>query len=298
MKKKNIVSTFDGASCGRVALDLEGIKYDNYFAFEIDKDAIKVAQDYNPNTIQKGSVNDFSNHEIKDVFLFMGGSPCQSFSRSGDGSGFDGKSGLFWKYIEMLKHYNPKYFFLENVVMKKEWEKIITEQMGVEPIKVDSKYFSAQKRQRLYWTNIPFDKNFIDKNISIKDIFDESERLPISQEKRDEIMWFEENEYRVVNATKKGYLVPENYDVINLDFPKSKTRRGRVSKQKSNTLNTSCNQGIFIDGEIYKLTTLECERLQTFPDNHTSILTESKRRNVIGNGWTIEVIRHFFKNLK
>jgi DNA-cytosine methyltransferase len=168
----NVLSLFDGLSCGQIALNRAGIKYDNYYASEIDKHAIQVTQCNYPETIQLGSITELKTTFAPKIDLVIGGSPCQSFSRSGDGSGFDGKSGLFWEYVRVLKELNPKYFLLENVIMKKEWEKIITDAMGVDPVMIDSKFFSAQKRQRLYWTNIPFDKEIKDKNINILDILE------------------------------------------------------------------------------------------------------------------------------
>jgi DNA-cytosine methyltransferase len=166
----NVLSLFDGMSCGQIALNKCGIKYENYYASEIDKYAIQISQKNYPDTIRLGDVTKIKGSDLPKIDLLIGGSPCQSFSRSGDGSGFDGKSRLFWEYVRILKEVNPKYFLLENVVMKKEWENIITEALGVEPILIDSKFFSAQKRQRLYWTNIKFDNNIIDRNIDILDI--------------------------------------------------------------------------------------------------------------------------------
>ena len=150
----NVLSLFDGVSCGQLALQRAGVEVENYFASEIDKHAISVTQHHFPNTVQLGSVVGLDTSTLPKIDLLIGGSPCQSFSRSGDNTGFDGKSGLFWEYIRILNELKPTYFLLENVVMKKEWENIITEAIGVEPVMIDSKFFSAQKRQRLYWTNI------------------------------------------------------------------------------------------------------------------------------------------------
>jgi DNA (cytosine-5)-methyltransferase 3A len=234
---------------------------------------------------------------LPKIDLVFGGSPCQSFSRSGDGSGFDGKSGLFWEFIRILNEVKPKYFLLENVEMKKEWEKIITDAVGVEPVMIDSKFFSAQKRQRLYWTNIPFDKNIEDKNIHILDILQ-----PNGTEKtiNDHPLVLDINEegFKIRNGTKKGYLYANNGDCVNLEVPKSKTRRGRVSIGKTNTLNTACNYGVIVDGNMRELNILEYERLQTLPDNYTSLATLNQRKKMIGNGWTVDVIAHIFKKIK
>jgi len=164
----NVLSLFDGMSCGQIALGRADIKVDNYYASEIDKYAIQVTQKNYPNTVQLGDVTKINAKDLPKIDLLIGGSPCQSFSRSGNGTGFDGKSKLFFEFARILEETKPKYFLLENVSMKKEWENVITEILGVEPVMIDSKYFSAQKRQRLYWTNIKFNKNIVDKNIKIE----------------------------------------------------------------------------------------------------------------------------------
>lgn len=134
----NVLSLFDGLSCGQIALNRAGVKYDNYYASEIDQYAIKVTQHNYPNTIQLGDIHNIKGTELPYINLLMGGSPCQSFSSAGNRTGFDGKSGLFWEYVRILNEVKPKYFLLENVKMKKEWEEIITKEMGVEPILINS----------------------------------------------------------------------------------------------------------------------------------------------------------------
>lgn len=292
----NILSLFDGISCGQLALQRAGIEVDNYFASEIDKHAISVTQHHFPNTIQLGSVVGLDTSTLPKIDLLIGGSPCQSFSRSGDNTGFDGKSGLFWEYVRILNEVKPTYFLLENVVMKKEWEKIITDAIGVEPIMIDSKFFSAQKRQRLYWTNIPIDKNMEDKNIHILDILkpDGSEKII-----NDHLVVLDINDdgFKIRNGTKQGYLYANNGDCVNLEVPNSKTRRGRVSHGKTNTLNTACNYGVIVDGNMRELNITEYERLQTLPDDYTSLVSLNQRKNMIGNGWTIDVISYIFKEI-
>jgi len=293
----NVLSLFDGMSCGQLALQKSGIKYDKYFASEIDKHAIQVTQHNFPETIQVGNIIGLDTSTLPKIDLVFGGSPCQSFSRSGDGSGFDGKSGLFWEFIRILNEVKPKYFLLENVEMKKEWEKIITDAVGVEPVMIDSKFFSAQKRQRLYWTNIPFDKNIEDKNIHILDILQPNGTEKIIND-HPLVLDINEEGFKIRNGTKKGYLYANNGDCVNLEVPKSKTRRGRVSIGKTNTLNTACNYGVIVDGNMRELNILEYERLQTLPDNYTSLATLNQRKKMIGNGWTVDVIAHIFKKIK
>ena len=116
----NVLSLFDGMSCGQIALNRAGIKYDNYFASEIDKYAIQITQKNYPNTKQIGDVTKIKGIDLPEIDLVFGGSPCQSFSNVGDGKGFDGKSKLFWEFVRVLKEVKPKYFLLENVKMKKE----------------------------------------------------------------------------------------------------------------------------------------------------------------------------------
>jgi len=295
----NVLSLFDGMSCGQLALKKAGIKVDTYYASEVDKYAIQVAEKNFPNTIHIGSALDIEGWKFgsEKIDLLIGGSPCQSFSRSGDGSGFDGKSKLFWEYVRILNEVKPKYFLLENVVMKKEWEDIITKALGVEPIMIDSKFFSAQKRQRLYWTNIPFDKDIKDMNVNISDILCECD-TDVVINNHDVVLEKVGDSFKVKNATKLGYLIANDGDCINLEVPKSNTRRGRVSVGKSNTLNTACNYGVVVGGNLRKLNITELERLQTLPDGYTSGVSETQRKKMIGNGWTVDVIAHIFKGLK
>jgi len=167
----NVLSLFDGISCGQVALERAGIEVDNYFAAEIDLNAIKITHKNYPNTLQVGDITKINSNNLPEIDLIIGGSPCQSFSNAGSRTGFDGKSGLFWQFVRLLKEVKPKYFLLENVKMKQEWKDVITEALGVEPIEIDSALVSAQQRRRLYWTNIPTDNmKIIDKKIYLSDI--------------------------------------------------------------------------------------------------------------------------------
>jgi DNA (cytosine-5)-methyltransferase 1 len=174
----NVLSLFDGMSCGQLALNRIGIKYDKYFASEIDKYAMTVTMANFPNTIQLGSVVDLDTSKLPKIDLLIGGSPCQSFSFAGKRKGmttkdnieilelsqylklkeenfqFEGQSYLFWEYMRILNEVKPKYFLLENVTMAERWSKILTKAIGVSPILINSSLLSAQNRERLYWTNI------------------------------------------------------------------------------------------------------------------------------------------------
>lgn len=183
----NVLSCFDGMSCGQLALERLGIKVDNYYASEIDKHAIKATQNRFPKTIQLGSVTDVKGSDLPPIILLMGGSPCQGFSFAGKGLNFeDPRSKLFFEFVRLLKECKPKYFLLENVRMKKEHEEVISNLLGVNPIRINSALVSAQNRDRLYWTNIGLESSGLfgeltssipppkDKKIVLKDILEES----------------------------------------------------------------------------------------------------------------------------
>ena len=183
-----VLSLFDGMSCGRIALDRLGIAVDTYYASEIDKYAIEVAQKNYPDTIHVGDVTQLNADDFQDVDLILAGSPCQGFSFAGKQLAFDDpRSALFFEFIRLLKAIKPKYFLLENVKMKKEFLEVITDQVSacypefqghdlfggrIEPILINSSLVSAQSRQRYYWTNIPNITQPEDKGIVLRDILE------------------------------------------------------------------------------------------------------------------------------
>jgi DNA-cytosine methyltransferase len=276
-EKINVLSLFDGMSCGQIALNKVGIEYENYFASEIDKYAMQVTQKNYPNTKQLGSVTEVKAVDLPKIDLLFGGSPCQSFSNAGNGKGFDGKSGLFWEYVRILKEVKPTYFLLENVVMKKEWEDVITEALGVKPIKINSRLVSAQNRPRLYWTNIPNVIEPKDKKITMSDILEDNAdvKYAISEAKIK----------RVVETQRgKGFFYNKTHE-------KCGTLISGYYKQPTD--------GIYVDlGLKRRLTPTECEKLQTVPLNYTDCVSDSQRYKMIGNGWTVDVIAHIFSFLK
>lgn len=175
MEKINVLSLFDGISCGQLALQNVGIEVENYYASEICKNAITITQNNFPKTIQIGCVKKIDFSILPKIDLLIGGSPCQDLSiAKANREGLNGeRSGLFWEYVKALKKTNPRYFLLENNYgMPQEAKDIITEQLGVEPIFINSSLFSAQSRKRYYWTNIPFDKNIVDCNVLLQDILE------------------------------------------------------------------------------------------------------------------------------
>ena len=327
----NVLSLFDGMSCGRIALERLGIQVDNYYASEIDKYAIQVSQANYPNIIQVGDVTELDTSTLPKIDLIMGGSPCQGFSFAGKQLAFDDpRSALFFEFVRCVKELKPKYFLLENVRMKKEYLDVISEYMGVEPIMINSALVSAQNRVRYYWTNIPETEQPEQRGIVLRDILEDG-----FGSERDKSYCIDANYYKgasveqykkkcrrqlvnkaitidkqkkqltIKEATKKGYTTIEDGDCFDMTFPNSKTRRGRNMKDKSNCL-TAANYDYMRyehsdeDKEVYwrKLTPVECERLQTVPDNYTNHVSNTQRYKMLGNGWTIEVIAHILKNME
>ena len=265
----NVLSLFDGMSCGQIALNKLGIKYDKYFAAEIDKYAMQVTQHNFPDTVQLGDVQfvtkeTFGNNNID---LLVGGSPCQGFSFAGKQLNFDDpRSALFFEFVRLLKELEPKYFLLENVKMKKESQDIISKYLGCEPIEINSSLVSAQTRKRLYWTNIPNVSQPEDKGVVLRDVIESgyvdkrmvnegkshclTARYPgavwwNSIERRQRTMISLEqvdDKLRHPEATKKGYAEAGEDEGLDLTFPKSKTRRGRAMKDKSNCLTAASQE--------------------------------------------------------
>ena len=169
----NVLSLFDGMSCTQIALQKLGITPTKYFASEIDQYAMKVTQTNFPDTIQLGDVTKVNADDLPEIDLLIGGSPCQGFSFAGKRLNFDDpRSKLFFEYVRLLKDLKPKYFLLENVRMKQESQDVISEQLGVQPIVLNSNLVSAQNRHRLYWTNIPVDGLPEDRGIKLRDILE------------------------------------------------------------------------------------------------------------------------------
>jgi len=274
----NVLSLFDGMSCGQLALDTLGIKVNNYFASEIDPYAIKIAKKNYPNTKHIGSVVDVKGTDLPKIDLLIGGSPCQSFSNAGERTGMDGKSKLFWEFVRVLKETNPTYFLLENVRMKKEWENIITEQLGVKLILINSRLVSAQNRPRLYWTNIPNIEQPLDRGLVLTDILEDTweDKFNLSEKACDYMS-------RLRNGKPRW-----EYHTNPLNG-------------KSACLTANMYKGVpygVIKEQLRRLTPVECERLQTVPDNYTAGVSDTQRFKMLGNGWTIDVIAHILINMK
>ena len=370
----NVLSLFDGMSCGRIALERLGIPVDNYYASEIDKYAIQVSQANYPDIIQVGDITELDLSTLPKIDLVMGGSPCQGFSFAGKQLAFDDpRSALFFEFVRCVKELKPKYFLLENVRMKKEYLDVISEYMGVEPIMINSAIVSAQNRVRYYWTNIPEIEQPEQRGIVLRDILENDAEEPmysniyggfgekkprehfnksvtiransgggsipniklkdfdknlskmttkegkafaltasyngavawnsIEKKQRSMIPVFSEDRINKFKETLKENPQPSANGIIQLNNPSHSSSRVYSPEGKSPTLMAGNSGGgkepVKINDSVHwrKLTPLECERLQTVPDNYTNHVSNTQRYKMLGNGWTIEVITHILKNM-
>lgn len=305
-EKINVLSLFDGISCGQIALERQGFEIENYFASEIDKYAIQITMANYPNTKQLGDVKKVTADQLPKIDLLIGGSPCQGFSFAGAGLNFeDERSKLFFEFVRLKNELKPKYFLLENVKMKQEFQDIISEQLGIKPVMINSSLVSAQNRERLYWTNIPVIGQPIDKGILLKDIIEDGQVL---KDKSQTILatLYKENAKSMIKRNKQGLLILKNIypkkgqngNVYSI-FGKCKTLSAGVGI-KGNGIGSSNApkiESINADG-WRKLSPLECERLQTVPDGYTKYVSDTQRYKALGNGWTVDVISFIFSFLR
>jgi DNA-cytosine methyltransferase len=375
----NVLSLFDGMSCGRIALERCGFTVKNYWASEIDKYAMTVAKANWPDMVHIGDVRDVIWPEMFDgepIDLLIGGSPCQGFSWAGKRLNFeDPRSKLFFEFVRVLREAKPKWFLLENVNMKQEFQDIISEQLGVKPIRINSNIVSAQNRDRLYWTNIPMSSMPENKRIVLKDILedgytdrDKSHCLDANYFKGGNLKsYFEKRRRQLVfdldeNQNKSGMILAGEADLKGHGY----NRRVYSTDGKSPTLAASSGgnlepkvlypasivgrrlneDGVRKDNdkdvpitqclEVHendksrclstvekdvllsplpegrypdayneemrlmwrKLTPIECERLQTVPDNYTAHVSNTQRYRMLGNGWTVDVICHLLEGMR
>lgn len=287
------MSLFGGIETGLQALIELGYKIDEYHSFEILPEAIKVTQKNFPFVIHHGDVRDIDFTEFIGFDLVIGGSPCQNRSRTRKENnnihnGLKGdKSCLFWDFARAVKIVNPKYFFLENVVSEMpEDDNTISETLGVEPILINSNIVSAQDRERLYWTNIPYiqSKFPTESEIMIKDIMETN----VSEK-------YFYNKPFIFNGYDKKIIA--TLDIKTIDMAK------RVYNPNFKCGTLTCISGgyqekkVFDNGRVRKMTETEYERLQTLPDGFTDGcgLSYTKRCSLCGNGWTKEIIKLFFQ---
>ena len=277
--KMNVLSLFDGMSCGQLALNKAGVEYENYFASEIDKAAMSVTQTNFPKTVQLGSVTELSADSLPSIDLLIGGSPCQSISNLGDGSGLEGKSGLFYHYVRLKNSLNPKHFILENVDGNKKAIDEITELLEVEPILFNSNLLSGQNRARYYWTNIKFELP-ANLGIHLKDILDNTPK---------ETCRLTQGRLKWITDGKGVQSVAKRYASIDPVKASCLTARSDAS--------WNCNY-VTRQGELTKLTCEEYEKLQTVPVGYTSSAKTYERYRMLGNGWTVDVVAHILKSIK
>lgn len=290
---KIALSLFDGMSCGQLALQRAGISVDYYLASEVEPKAIEITMSNFPDTIQLGDVRELDGSAIVNPYILLGGSPCQCFSFAGkrkgmattegeeittldrylelkkDGFEFEGQSYLFWEYVRILREAKPKYFLLENVIMADKWAWIISDILGVKPFRINSTLVSAQKRNRLYWTNIPGVELPKDKGIHLQDILENG----YSEKSKSWCMLNSWNRFpKKMDSVKKRYarsMMPVVFSSPDFDWSKGWRPLNR----------------------------LEGERLQTVPENYTRVVSEKDALGILGNGWTVDVIAHILSHI-
>jgi DNA (cytosine-5)-methyltransferase 3A len=306
MTQYKILSCFDGISACQVALKNLGIEYD-YYASEIDKYAISVTKNNFPNTIHLGDVKLINGYDYKDVELLCGGSPCQSFSIAGSQKGFEDPRGeLFWEYVRILNEVKPKFFIFENVNSMKQRDKdIISKAFGFEPIVINSALLTAQQRKRLFYVGA-LQKDGTYKKVEIEQPQDKNKTVW-------EILELEPN----IKVENFDDFTPISEDRVNgrFGFHKTTKRLGhfnsggqgdRVYSRFGKSVCLSANGGgrgakcgLYLTkyNEIRKLTPIECERLQGFPDGFTSEISNTRRYQCLGNSFTVPVIEHILKTI-
>lgn len=313
----NVLSLFDGISCGMVALERAGISIERYVAYEIDKYAIQISKKNYPNIEHRGDVTTADFKEFKDFDLLIGGSPCTywSIARNNRETTPDGIGGeLFMHYVRALKESECKYFLYENnYSIHKNIKSFISEQLGVQPIMINSALVSAQSRKRCYWTNIPNIIEPKDKGIIAEDIIESG--IP----------------FNTVNSKGKIHTITASYyKIAENPFSEFGSEKGRqrvaepirigqignggqgqrIYSVKGKTVVISANGGgqgaktglykiDLPDGDyiVRKLSPIEAERCQTLPDNYTEGISNTQRYKCIGNGWTVDIIAHILKGL-
>ena len=305
-----VLSLFDGISCGMAALDRAGINVERYDAFEIDKYAIKVSEKNYPQIVHHGDVFGGNFADFKGYDLLLGGSPCTywSIAKNGRETTPDGTGGkLFMEYVRALRESGCKYFLYENNnSIHQNIKDFISEQLGVQPIMINSALVSAQKRKRCYWTNIPSVCQPKDKGILLKDILESG------------VAW--QDKSYCMTAGYNGAIFWNTLQKSQRSMIAEPTRIGqygnggqgqRIYSVRGKSVTLSANGGgqgaktglykiDLPDGDyiIRKLTPVEAERLQTLPDNYTEGISKTQRYKCIGNGWTVDVIAHILKGLK
>lgn len=304
MKKLKVLSLFDGMSCGQIALNKLGINNYEYYASEIKKNAIKVTQHNYPNTIQIGDVTkvryldgilytENGEFNVGEIDLLFGGSPCQDFSiakfRWNKEENYEyglagNKSILFYDYLRILKEVKPKYFLLENVRMKNDSKKQLDEFLEVEGLFINSNLVSYQNRPRYYWTNIPNVTIPEDRNISFQNYkesnYEECKKYKLNNTPSRIKMWS--------NGIGINGFTGSCANVTNSDKVYCLTRKQ----------DRSPNSGLVEFEDFCRfLTRKELEQAQTVPIGYTDIISYNQAQDLLGDGWTVDVIVHIFSFL-
>lgn len=307
-KKINVLSLFDGISCGQIALHRAGIEINNYYAYEIEQHAIDITRYNYPNTIECGDVTTADFTQYKGIDLLIGGSPCTNFSQAKNHTAKNKKETdinqwigweLFMQYVRALKEAKPKYFLYENNYrISKNIIDNISKELGVQPILINSGLVSAQSRKRLYWTNIPNVTQPIDKGILVKDIIiDDPSLLKVFDDRIRNTLIKCKNYIKYDLGGKGHYSQQDRLYYLNGKAPTVPRCR------------TESKFNVWLGEETYKKTCpIEIERLQTLPDNYTQFgidkngntyeVKKTNRFEAVGNGWTVDVIVHIFQGLK
>lgn len=289
VKIRNVLSLFDGICCGYLALEKAGIEFENYYASEIDPNCIELAEKHH-NIFSLGDVANWQDWDLENIDLIMGGSPCQGFACQGLQLNFDDpRSKLFFTMVEIIEHFKPKYYLLENVGMRKQWQDIITQYMKVEPVHLCSSLVSAQTRKRIYWANWDFEAPK-DRLIHLTNLIgDQKFTNPASINGR-----------KINPATgKREDYNPDIPYTQCLQVKKDNSKMGCLTTVAKDSILSSLPSGRYVDafnmevGEDWRyLTPLEYERLQTLPDGYTEGYNDSTRKAMIGNSWTVDMIAH------
>ena len=282
----NVLSLFDGMSCGQLALNKANIKYDKYYASEIKKFAIELTKHHYPNTIHVGDVCKLRAKDLPKIDLLIGGSPCQDFSNVKiNGKGLEGdKSRLFYEYLRLYNECKPKYFLLENVKMKDFSKNQLDNYLGVSGILINSSLVSYQTRARYYWTNIPNVTVPTDKNINFQDYKETNKDIC--------------KQYKLKKTKSRLQMWNNGLASDNVRVCKNITHSHKVGcllrKQ-----DRSPNSGLIEFEDFCRfLTREELEQAQTVPIGYTGTLSYNQAQDVLGDGWTIDVIAHILKGLK
>lgn len=258
-----VLSLFDGIACGYEAFKRAGIPVTRYYASEVDPYAMKIALKNHPDIVQLGDILNWEEWDIPAPDIIIGGSPCQGFSIAGLGGGLqDPRSALILDMLDVCDHFNPRFKLLENVKMGKKEEDYISYRMGTRPVQLDSSLVSAQLRKRMYWFNWDLVDPIEDKGILLSDIL-----LPGATVDRDKSYCIDASYYKGGGA--KVYY---------------ERKRRQIAFQGE-------------DKTVRHLTPVECERLQTLPDNYTEGVSNTQRYKMIGNGWTVDVVAHILRSM-